>query len=605
MTAPATPELSRALSLLGQKRFADAEAICREVLHRAPRNAEALHLLALVRKDAGDLAEGERLMMDSIVMEPRRAEFRINLANLLRRQGRLQEAAVSYRAALALDGGHRLARLGLARALNDLRQHGEAEKEARALLAANERDAEAWAVLGAALREQGRSQEAESAYRRATSIAPNYGVAHHNLGALLSDLHRTEEALEALERARALGIGTATLAVNLGHTLLQLCRSEEAERAYAAAVGLEPRNVDAQLSLAQLRHMRGDPQFARDIAAARRAHPDDARLDMLFADVLRRTGDLQASENVLRDMIQRRGASPEIFSALAQVLQEQGRLPEAELHALEAATLKPQETPIVETLVAIQLARGHAHEAKPFIQAMRARYPDEQRWIAYEATAARVTGESLYQDLYDYERLVRIYEIDPPRGWSSLAQLNADVMRVLQSRHQFASHPLDQSLRNGSQTARSLLSDPDPTIRALLGAFEEPIRRYRQAIGTNPSHPLSARNQGKARLRGCWSVQLHREGYHVNHLHPEGWISSAYYVSVPEEVSDPSLASGWLKFGETRFPVPGVNAARFVQPHAGRLVLFPSYMWHGTTPIHGTEPRTTVAFDVVPETGGG
>ena len=30
------------------------------------------------------------------------------------------------------------------------------------------------------------------------------------------------------------------------------------------------------------------------------------------------------------------------------------------------------------------------------------------------------------------------------------------------------------------------------------------------------------------------------------------------------------------------------------------LVLFPSYLWHGTNPIHGTGPRIALAFDAVP-----
>ena len=41
----------------------------------------------------------------------------------------------------------------------------------------------------------------------------------------------------------------------------------------------------------------------------------------------------------------------------------------------------------------------------------------------------------------------------------------------------------------------------------------------------------------------------------------------------------------------------GAVPEHFIQPRAGRLVLFPSYLWHGTTPIHGSEPRMTVAFD--------
>jgi len=48
--------------------------------------------------------------------------------------------------------------------------------------------------------------------------------------------------------------------------------------------------------------------------------------------------------------------------------------------------------------------------------------------------------------------------------------------------------------------------------------------------------------------------------------------------------------------------VPLKNAIRrAVQPVPGRLVLFPSYMWHGTVPLRAPSPRTTIAFDVVPE----
>jgi hypothetical protein len=39
---------------------------------------------------------------------------------------------------------------------------------------------------------------------------------------------------------------------------------------------------------------------------------------------------------------------------------------------------------------------------------------------------------------------------------------------------------------------------------------------------------------------------------------------------------------------------------RAIQPVTGRLVLFPSYMWHGTVPFHDKSARTTIAFDVVP-----
>ncbi len=593
--------LTQAHALLQAGRIPQAEAACRHVLAQWPHSAAALHLLGLIRNTAGDTATGEQLLRQSISLEPHSAEFRANLAVLLRRLGRLQEAAQSYREALALQAGHRAARLGLVRTLGQLGQHAAAEAEARLLVGAAPRDAEAWSALAMTLSEQGRLSEAESAYRKAVAIDPRHTLAQHNLGSLLSRMDRAEEALAALRRAESLGVRGFELAFNYGRTLLQLYRFEEAERAFADAVALNPRHTDAQINLARVRYMQGDPDFARDIAAAAAAHADDPRLEMLFGIVLRRAGDLAGAERLLRDLLARRGPMPEVRSALAEVLHEMGRLEEAEREVLAAAAASPDDTIVIENTVAILLARGRADAALPYIRTQRSREPLEQGWLAYEATAARVLGDDLYHELYDFDRLVRLYELEPPPGWSSMAQLNAALIEVLNARHKFPTHPLDQSLRNGSQTARNLLTDPDPVIQAVLKAFEAPIERYRlECIGTDSAHPLSVRNCGPARITGAWSIQLRREGFHVNHFHPEGWISSAYYVSVPSEVRDEPLKSGWIKFGEPRFPVPGADPERIVQPRSGCLVLFPSYMWHGTNAIHGPEPRTTIAFDATP-----
>lgn len=375
---------------------------------------------------------------------------------------------------------------------------------------------------------------------------------------------------------------------------------DEAEQAFAEAVALNPHHAEAQLNLARLRYMRQDPDFARDIAAAAAANREDSASQLLYGVVLWRAGDLEAAEGVYRDLLARKGPNPYVRVALAQVLQEAGRLNEAEYEAMEAATVKPGDSKVVETLVTVLLSRGRPEDAVSFIRAQRSLHPDDQGWIAYEATAARLLGQTTYRELYDYARLVRTYDLEPPPGWASMDELNAALLEALNARHQFAMHPLDQSLRNGSRTARSLLTDPDPAIQAVMRGFEAPIRNYQEVMGTNPAHPLSARNHGPARFSGAWSVQLRHEGFHVKHIHPQGWISSAYYVSVPQEVHNLDLMSGWIKFGQTRFPVPGATPETFVKPRPGRLVLFPSYMWHGTNPIHGPEPRTSIAFDAVP-----
>jgi hypothetical protein len=82
-------------------------------------------------------------------------------------------------------------------------------------------------------------------------------------------------------------------------------------------------------------------------------------------------------------------------------------------------------------------------------------------------------------------------------------------------------------------------------------------------------------------------------------VHPQGWLSSAYYVELPDIVDDDSRA-GWLKFGEPNMPIADCPPDHYVKPAAGLLVLFPSYVWHGTVPFTEGGRRLTAAFDVVP-----
>ncbi|MBC7984123.1 MAG: tetratricopeptide repeat protein [Candidatus Obscuribacterales bacterium] len=593
-------DFDRAAALFGGGQLQDAESACQTLLRKLPGNAAVIHLLGLVRKDSGDFGSGEQLLRESIRLDPRQADFHANLGNLLKRLERPAEAERAYRTALSLNPVHRTARHELAAVLNEQGRYTEAEAECRIFLTNYPEDAQAWCLLGVALSDQERLTEAETAYRKALTLAPDYPLAHHNLGSVLARMERAEESLGALSRAQALGVQGFEITFNRGRALLQLYRADEAEQAFAEAVALNPRHAQAQMNLAQLRHVKGDPNFARDIASASAMHRSDVDLQLLFATVVRRVGDLKGAETLLRDLLLRNAQLAAVHAALAAVLRETDRLQEAEDHAVLAATSEPQDATVIETLVSILLSRDRPDDALPFIRAQRARHPENQNWIAYEATAARLRGDPLYRHLYDYDRLVRIYEINPPPGWASVKEFNSDLARALSARHQFANHPLDQSLRNGTQTARSLLTDPDHAIRAALAAFAEPIRSYLQSVGNDAAHPMTARNRGSATISGAWSVQLRREGFHVNHIHPQGWISSAYYVAVPEEVKDENLKSGWIKFGEPRFAVPGASPERFVQPKPGRLVLFPSYMWHGTNAIHGAEPRITIAFDATP-----
>lgn len=589
----------RAAAALERRDLERAERDCRAVLGSDPDNPDALHLLGLVRRRAGDAAGAERLLRASIARLPGRAEFRVNLSNLLTAAGRLGEAEVELRHAVAADPQSRAARLALARLLDRGGAHAQAEAEARTLVERNGMDAEAWAAVASAERGQGRLAEAEASYRKALAARPDYAIARHNLGALLGHLERAEESLGELDRAASLGVKGPELQFNRARALFELGRFDECEAALVTAVTQWPEALTTQIMLAKLRFMQGDANYTRDLAAAA-ARTSNPALSLTLGDMLRRGGRLEAARNVLHVLVERFPDSPQIASSLAVVLQEIGDIDAALTHARTAQQLQPDDADVAENLIAILLQSGRADEARTLIVRERERSPLDGRWLAYEASAAQLAGDSRYAELYDYSRFVQVFELGLPRGYGSTEDFNAALAARLESRHNLKAHPLDQSLRHGTQTSRSLLANADPVIREFLRLLDEPLRRYRDAIGTDPDHPFTARNRGALQLTGCWSVRLRRGGYHVNHIHPQGWISSAYYVAVPAESADTEARSGWIKFGEPRMPTPGAVPGRFVAPRVGRLVLFPSYLWHGTTPLSGDEPRLSIAFDAVP-----
>ncbi len=592
--------LQEALTAINQGDNARARRKLDKVLRREPRSVDALNLKSIIAKREGDLVSAEQLMRRALAADSRRADIRANLGNLFAGLGRHEAAIEAYRAALKTMPDFRPARLGLARSLLAAGDAAGAETEAKVLLGDTGNDAEAWNVLGSAKRVLGDDDAAEDAFRQALRLAPGYVVARHNLGALLAQLSRSEEALAELDAARAAGLTGPELAHNRASAQIALGRFDDARETLEQELERAPTATNLHGLLARLRYMQGDVDFVSKLQEAIASHPDETILSVACSQLLRGAEALDAALATMTKALEDGNATPALLAEMSALHHDRGEFAEALELARRAITASPGDAELRDLEIQALLSLGDGEAAMPLIEAARQRKPLDQFYIALEASAARLVGDPRYEFLYDYERLVMPFDLPVPRGWSSIEAFHADLVPVLKDRHRFVAPPLDQSLRSGTQTPRGLLGDPDPVIKAFLEAIQEPIRAYCEHMGTDPRHPLSARNTGATRMIGCWSVRLSREGFHVNHVHSEGWISSAYYVEVPDEVRDVDRKSGWIKFGEPKFAIPGAGPVRFVQPAAGKLVLFPSYMWHGTTPILGDQPRMTIAFDVVP-----
>jgi tetratricopeptide (TPR) repeat protein len=318
-----------------------------------------------------------------------------------------------------------------------------------------------------------------------------------------------------------------------------------------------------------------------------------------YAELLYRVERLEDAEAVLRRGLDRAPDAAPLLATLGFLLDERGAFSESVDTLTRAVALSPLDE--TRKLLAHALLRaGDAAGAIAQIDIGLKARPHDQIWLCHYATALRMLGDPRFADLYNLDAFVRVIDLEtrtPP--WKNPVDFNTDLAQELDALHVLAAHPLNQTLREGTQTPRDLTEIGTPAIQAFLEAARQAVRNFVESLPDHPTHPFLSRRGRDVAFNGCWSVRLKAGGHHVNHVHHKGWISSAYYVRLPSRANDDAPCAGWLKFGEPRIPIPGCTPLKHVEPKVGRLVLFPSYMWHGTEPFL-RDDRLTIAFDAIP-----
>jgi hypothetical protein len=227
--------------------------------------------------------------------------------------------------------------------------------------------------------------------------------------------------------------------------------------------------------------------------------------------------------------------------------------------------------------------------------------PHDQSCLVRLGMARRLLDDDRDETLNGYDTLIQAFDLEAPEGFASMADFNSELCAYLDRFHPDAREYLNQSLRGGTQTPDHIFGAGHDLVDRLERRISQTVRRYIGGLREDQAHPFLSRRARDFRYAGSWSSRLRDRGFHLNHVHPQGWISSCYYVAVPSVTQDVGAKQGWLKFGEPGIAVALRNPIRkMIQPVPGRLVLFPSYTWHGTVPFHDNAPRTTIAFDVVP-----
>ena len=432
--------------------------------------------------------------------------------------------------------------------------------------------------------------------RQVLASRPEDRLAWHNLAAAEGDLGRVQEAEEAARRAISLGIAAPETRLVLARALQGQRRLDEARQAFEEAIRLRPEYVDAHRDLAQLVWMRtGDAGAAlRRLDEALAANPRAGGLHLVRAIVLEFAGDLAGALACIERGLVHNAADAALLQQAAHLA---GELGDGD-RALGFAERSGSALARCEAL----LAAGRIGEADAIAARLHAAEPRNQYLLALQATTWRLLGDPRHATLCDYNSLVDTQALDVPPGFATLSAFLDAVATDLESLHAFQAHPLQQSVRGGSQLHLQRAELARPLIAALFERIVAAVHRHVTRLGAG-ADPLRARNTGRFGFSGAWSVRLRSGGHHADHVHPHGWISSACYIKVPPTVgrgAGPGDRAGWLRLGRPGIrTTPALDAAHFVRPEPGRLVLFPAYLWHGVEPFESGE-RLSVAFDVVP-----
>jgi uncharacterized protein (TIGR02466 family) len=456
--------------------------------------------------------------------------------------------------------------------------------------------------LGNAHRDAGELDSALAAFEKAIELQPNYAEAHHNLGVSLRLQHRPKEALEHYETAQRLGLDGSEMRHNLGNAYMDLQQPERAIDAYRGALAKDATNLDTHRNLNSLLWQQDHlDDYLKSYRDALVAYPENEPLRLAYAAALTQQEAYAEAEEVLRQAFHHSRGSSSLKSLLAYAFEGQGRWDEAlRMHAAAVDTRGSIPNHRISYGRAL-LARHRPDEALIQLRAAAALVPFNQRALAYLALCWRLLGDERDEVLNDYADLVRAYELPVPPGYRDGAQFIERLKSVIEPLHIAKRHPAEQTLRGGTQTSGNLFDRRDAEISALIAALEHCIGDYIGRFPHNDAHPLFSRRSDKFAFAASWSVRLAPGGYHTMHTHPLGWISSAYYVDVPPEIVETDACGGGIQFGKPDIDIgPQGEARRKIQPAPGMLVLFPSYMWHGTVPFESAVPRMTVAFDVVP-----
>ncbi len=455
--------LKESIDLHRQGRFDEAEQGYRAQLAQHPDDADALHLLGMLRFQRGDATEGARLLGRAHELAPDDANIELGLASIAFRNGDHAAAESGFQRALTLDPNLGGAHAGIGQIALLRGDTASAEQHFRIALRTGE-EPHALAGLGALLLERGDTDGALRHLGRAADLAPNDAMIQMTLGQAFAKRETPAFAQRAFENALRLHPDLHQARLWLGALLLKARRFREAETQFRTVLALPNLAPSAQIGLADVARAEGHVEEAiAGYRAALALEPNHPMAMRALAWSLGQIGHLDEAIATYDRCLAQTPGDDAVRIARTDLLMHSGRLAQAAADWKAALDRNPADMLARSRYAILCEYLGQVDVAGTQAELALLAQPDAPEMLLIRArTQLRIGDDSAARTTLESMQRLDLSEGQHRLCWNYLGRLNDRTGAVAEAVHCFT------QAQFGVPGAMPALDDPRPELQAAL-----------------------------------------------------------------------------------------------------------------------------------------
>jgi len=481
-------------------------------------------------------------------------------------------------------------------------------------------------LYGSALAGQNKTKAAIDEFKKALQIDPSVAELHLNVAILYTNLNRTDDAIISYKKAVNLKPSLTDAHYNLGTALQSQGKWQQAATSYQNAIKNEPGFFEALVNLGVVQQEQGLLVDAIETYQRALSIDKDAKVYFNMGTALKNLGRLGDAIEAYNQALGLNPSYAEVHSNIGEVLRDQGRYDESVAAYKEALKLAP-DLPMANYSLAVYLYdSGDLDGALAHFQ--KSQYADWQERSLYclykteQFNAFKQGLEELHNKKHNSPFLATLtghyaenfgvendYNFCPePLEFvfhSEIPELKSDsgfLQQLLDDiNNAHVELKMQGRLINGVQSSGNLFKRSEESFRKLGECVKQAIVRY-QANFADVDCVFVNDFPTEYEIASSWFVKMKKGGHLTSHIHEEGWVSGALYLSLPTEKQHEHEGSIEVSTHGDNYPQKHDNfPSKAIAPEVGDVVMFPSSVFHRTIPFSSDEERICVAFDLKPK----